>query len=290
MGKFAIPISEQIKKLTGRGLSLECYEEAKIKEILLDIGYYRIGFYCHPFIDEATDRFKNDIKISNIVDLYYLDADLKYILLKYINRIELNFRTKLIYFSSMKYKKDPIWFVNNTIMEQSFIDDFESIYSEKFKTENLTIKKHHNKYPKDDYAPVWKTFEYLTLGAIITVFTNIKDDELKIRISECYGIRDLSKFIRLLHTVRQLRNICAHNGVLFDYSLPQSINSIPQITFNKGDRNSVDACIKVISFFTKCISENRHNDIEREIKELFDNFNDYDLIKSVISEKINYNF
>ena len=98
MGKFAIPISEQIKKLTGRGLSLECYEEAKIKEILLDIGYYRIGFYCHPFIDEATDRFKNDIKISNIVDLYYLDADLKYILLKYINRIELNFRTKLIYF------------------------------------------------------------------------------------------------------------------------------------------------------------------------------------------------
>lgn len=290
MGKFAIPISEQIAKLKVRGLSLDCYEEEKIKEILLDIGYYRLGFYCHPFIDEGTDMFKNNIKISNIVDLYYLDADLKYILLKYINRIELNFRTKLIYFLSMKYKKDPIWFVNSNIMEQSFIDDFENIYSEKFKTDNLTIKNHHTKYPEDIFAPAWKTFEYLTFGAIITVFINIKDEEIKTRISNCYGIRDLNKFIRLLHTIRQLRNICAHNGVLFDYSLPQSINSIPQITFNDGDRNSVDACIKVISFFTKCISENRHEDLEREVKALFGNFNEYDLIRNVILEKINYKF
>jgi abortive infection bacteriophage resistance protein len=123
----------------------------------------------------------------------------------------------------------------------------------KFKTDNLTIKKHHIKYPEDIYAPVWKTFEYLTLGSIITVFDNIKNEEIKIRISDCYGIRDLNKFLRLLHTVRQVRNICAHSGLLFDYSLPQSINSIPQITFNLGDRNSVDSCIKVISFFTKCI-------------------------------------
>jgi abortive infection bacteriophage resistance protein len=82
-------------------------------------------------MDNTTDIFKDDIKISNIVDLYYLDANLKYILLKYINRIELNFRTKLIYFVSMKFKKDPIWFVNNSIMEQDFIDNFENIYSEK---------------------------------------------------------------------------------------------------------------------------------------------------------------
>lgn len=249
-----------------------------------------MGFYYHPFVDEVTDLFKKDIKISNIIDLYYFDADLKYLLLKYINRIELNFRTKLIYYPSMKYKKNPIWFVNDNIMEQSFIDDFENIYSEKFKTDNLTIKKHHVKYPDDIFAPVWKTLEYLTFGAIITVFINIKDEEIKTRISNCYGIRDLGKFIRLLHTVRQVRNICAHNSVLFDYSLPQSINSIPQINFNDGDRNYVDACIKVIGFFTKCISENRYSDLEKEIKALFENFNEYELIKNVIKEKINYKF
>ena len=87
-----------------------------------------------------------------------------------------------------------------------------------------------------------------------------------------------------------MRNICAHSGVLFDYRLPQSINSIPQITFNGSDRNSVDACIKVICFFTKCISTNRHNDIENEVKELFYSFEKNEQIKKIITDKINYNF
>jgi len=290
MSKLAIPISEQIERLKKKGLDTSCFSEDKVKEILLDIGYYRFGYYCHPFMDNTSDTFKDETKIGTIIDLYYLDTDLKYLLQKYINRIEINFRTKLIYFVSMKYKKDPTWFINNEVMEQSFIDKFEDIYSEKFKTENLTIKKHHKKYPDDSFAPVWKTFEYLTLGAIITVFSNIKDEDIKIRISDCYGIRDLNKFLRLLHTVRQVRNICAHSGVLFDYRLPQSINSIPQITFNGSDRNSVDACIKVICFFTKCISTNRHNDIEKEVKELFYSFEKNEQIKKIITDKINYNF
>jgi len=288
MEKFAIPISDQIKRLQSKGLNLECYEDVKIKEILLDIGYYRLGFYCHPFINGGTDEFHQNIKISDIVTLYYLDADLKHLLLKYINRIEINFRTKLIYYTSMKYKTDPIWFVNDSVMEKEFIDDFEKIYSEKFKNDNLTIKRHHLKYPLDDFAPVWKTFEYLTLGAVITVFSNIKNEEIKKRISDCFGIRDLNKFLRLLHTVRQMRNICAHGSVLFDYRLPQSINSIPQITFNNGDRNSVDSCIKVISFFTKCVSLNRHNDIESDISILFKKYEDNALIKEIITNKINY--
>ncbi len=46
-----MPFSKQIPILKVRGLSLDCYEEEKIKEILLDIGYYRIGFYCFSLID-----------------------------------------------------------------------------------------------------------------------------------------------------------------------------------------------------------------------------------------------
>lgn len=290
MGKCAISINKQIEKFESRGLNLECYTESKLKEILLDIGYYRFGYYCYPFMDKKTDLFVENINISDIVTLYYLDADLKHLLLKYINRIEINFRTKLIYYTSMKYKNDPIWFVNEDVMESQFIEDFDKIYNDKFKKDNLTIKKHHSKYKTDTYAPVWKTFEYLTLGAIITVFSNIKDDDIKVRISNCYQIKDLNKFLRLIHTVRQMRNICAHGGVLFDYSLPQSINSIPQITFNKGDRNSVDASIKVISFFTKCISQNRHNDIEDQVESLFKSYESDDLIKSIITDKINYKF
>ena len=46
-----MPFSKQIPILKVRELSLDCYEEEKIKEILLDIGYYRLGFYYFSLID-----------------------------------------------------------------------------------------------------------------------------------------------------------------------------------------------------------------------------------------------
>ena len=45
--KKATTVEEQIKKLLSRGMIIE--DEDKAKENLLDIGYYRLGFYWFPF-------------------------------------------------------------------------------------------------------------------------------------------------------------------------------------------------------------------------------------------------
>ena len=82
MGNVVHSINNQIAKFKERELDLSCYEEAKLKEILLDIGYYRLGFYCHYYFDKKTNKFSSTVKISDIINLYYLDVDLKYLLLK----------------------------------------------------------------------------------------------------------------------------------------------------------------------------------------------------------------
>jgi abortive infection bacteriophage resistance protein len=50
MGSKATKVEEQIKKLSDRGM---VFEEnggiEKAKEILLDVGYYRLGFYWYYF-------------------------------------------------------------------------------------------------------------------------------------------------------------------------------------------------------------------------------------------------
>ena len=46
MGAIATNYKEQIEKLKGRGMCFDKWEEDKIKDVLLDIGYYRLGFYC----------------------------------------------------------------------------------------------------------------------------------------------------------------------------------------------------------------------------------------------------
>jgi abortive infection bacteriophage resistance protein len=289
MGDTVNSINNQIEKFKERELDLSCYEEAKLKEMLLDIGYYRLGFYCYYYFDKNANKFSKDIKISDIINLYYLDIDLKYLLLKYINRIEINFRTKLIYYISMKYKENSRWYVDDTIMDAESIKVFkDNIYNDKFKQDNLTLKKKHINYPEDEYAPCWKVFEYLTFGTIITIFGNIKDQSVKQIISEKYGIKDLDKFFKLLHTVRLIRNICAHSGVLFDYSLPQSVSSIPQINYNKGDRNSLDTSIKVIGFFIETISSNRYIDFQDDIKNFFDKRKKDPVLSQVITDRIKY--
>ena len=288
MGRVALSIDNQIERLEEKGLDLSCYEPSKLKEILLDIGYYRLGFYTYYFMDDEKENFLNGIKISEIIELYYMDIDLKYILMKYINRIEINFRTKLIYYPSIINKKDPFWFVDEALMKKDFVEDFKKRYDDNFKRDNLMLKKHHINHPADIYAPAWKTSEYLSFGSIITLFDAIKDLEIKNRISKLYQVNDLGKFMRLIHAVRQIRNICAHSNVLFDFSLPQSLSSHPKINYNKGDRNSLDASLKVIAFFLESISINRLAEFKSDIYSFFEKHKVKPHLLEIIRNHIKY--
>lgn len=127
MEKKATTVYQQIEKLKARGMEMD-WGDAKAKEVLLDIGYYRLGFYWNPFEIDKDHRFKKDVKFSNVVKLYYLDTDLKHILLKALNRIEINFKTQLIYYISNYYDKNPTWFVDKKIVSNSFVEGFPKIY------------------------------------------------------------------------------------------------------------------------------------------------------------------
>lgn len=189
----------------------------------------------------------------------------------------------------MKYAGNSLWYVDPEIMNPEHIRDFtKKIYTEKFKQDNITLRKHHEKYPDDIFAPCWKVFEYLSFGAVLKIFEHIREDAVKQRVSEKYNVRDLKKFLNYLNSIRHVRNICAHSGVLFDYSLPLSVPSHPDIEFNKNDRNSPDAIFKVIGFFINCISVNRYTDFHKEIHDFFLSHNENDVLTKIIKSKIKY--
>lgn len=60
--KFATNIEEQIAKLVERGMVIEDIEKAK--ENLLDIGYFRLGFYWFPFEKSYPRKQKRDIYLK----------------------------------------------------------------------------------------------------------------------------------------------------------------------------------------------------------------------------------
>lgn len=287
MGNKATTVEEQIQKLADRGMVFEINVD-KAKEILLDIGYYRLGFYWNPFEIDADHNFAAGTKFSDVVCLYYLDVDLKNILNKAINRIEINFRTQLVYHVSNFYPELPTWFASKKVMQSKFVDDFPKYYDDKFKLKNKPIKKHHANYPNDIYAPAWKTLEFLTFGSIYSIYFSLKDEVIQKRIAGHYGIRDVRTFKNFLETIIFIRNICAHSGLLYDSNTPKEIRTTPLIKFNNNNRHSLDSSIKVILYFLEVISKSRKKIIEDEIIGLFEGFENNPVIQDIITKKIGY--
>lgn len=91
----------------------------KPTKILLNIGYYWLGFYWHYFQVNKEHQFKENTKLSDVITLYNLDANLRSLLMNIINQIEINFRTKLIYWVSNEYKESPTWFADTHIVERN---------------------------------------------------------------------------------------------------------------------------------------------------------------------------
>lgn len=285
MGRKATRIEEQIEILSNRGLDFDLPAE-KVKEILLDIGYYRLGFYWKPFEVDSEHNLKEGTKFSNVVELYYLDVDLRNLLNKYLSRFEINFRTKLIYYVSNKYKNSPTWFADPEAVRSEFLVNLESIYNKKFKSSNKVINRHHRKYINDKYAPAWKALEYFTFGTNLNLYRNLKDEGIQKRISECFGISNPEKFQNLVGAMLYLRNACAHGDVLFDLKLPQGMPNLSIFEFEGSDRQSLSACLKVLCFFIGEISESRKNDLTLELNLLFENNRKNIALKQIILEKM----
>lgn len=290
MGNIATTIDQQVERLIKRGLILDNeIEIKKAKEILSDIGYYRLGFYWYYFQDKKTHEFNENIKLDDIVKLYYFDFDLKMKLLRYIYRIEVHFRTQLVYETSNHYKNNNIWYVDPKIMHQKNADEFYKIYN-KIKGNSKTLAKHHIKNPDDDYAPAWKVFEFLTFGQVYNFFNNLKNQELKKKISGIYGFRDVKLLNNYLIALINIRNICSHNGVLFDYEQPYGIMRIPNRKYrNKTFNNTnLNASIRLLLFILSKVSKNRANDLELDLKELFLKAKENNLVHDVIQSKIKF--
>lgn len=290
MGNIATDIRTQIEYLTKRGMELD-YPQEKIEEFLLDIGYYRLGFYWHPFEIDNLHNFKSGTKFSDVIKLYYLDFDLRHLLLRYTSRIEFNFRTKVTYYVSNKFSHSPTWFADPSIVNQQSIDYLNnSIYTPNFISQNKIIKRHHKKYINDKYAPAWKTLEFLTFGNIYNIFKALKDIKLKEQIANEFGVYSLEKFYNLLKVIVDVRNSCAHGDVLYDYRTPKGISVIPAFDFNNKDRSSLDSCVKVISYFLGHISTNRKLEMDNAIKHIFDEFDENQTIREIITNCINYKY
>lgn len=283
--KKATNIEEQISKLVERGMVIE--DTKKAREYLLDIGYFRLGFYWFPFEKTYPRKknrnhlFKDGTKLEYAIQLYYFDFDLRNLFLRYISRIEINFRTKLIYMASNKYKEDPFWYVNSKYVDSGFLHS--KAYVNALQDTNLenVVKQDLDKYNRR-YAPAWKAIEYMSFGVVISLFENLKDGGLKHSISMAYGMSAYTQFSNYMNTIRRLRNFCAHGKVLYDTNLPVAISNGPA-----GDlgcrKTMLSGAYYVLKYILGIISKNRRDDLVEGMKKTFKEI-EYEVVRNIICD------
>ena len=265
MEKFATNVDEQIAKLESRGMTIS--NKDKAKECLLDIGYFRLGFYWFPFEKSyprkanRTHEFKEGTCFEYAIRLYYFDYDLRNILLKYINRVEINFRTKLIYHASNRYKQAPFWYQDSKYVNKAFLED------------DVMEKAMKDASKEDVIILDMKSHER-------SISPALKEGPLKCEISNLYGMSSPNNFLSYIDTVRKLRNYCAHGKVLFDKNLPEAISNGP-LGYLGNSKTQLFGAYRVLEYLLGQVSQNRVQDMKQEVKALFDKMPD-DIVKQII--------
>lgn len=267
---------------------MEIPDIEKAREVLLDVGYYRLGFYWFPFEQSypskigRTHEFVSGTNFNDAVQLYYFDYKLRSIVSYYIHRIEINFRNYLTYTLSNYYVDKPQWFVDIECVEESFISNFDStVYNSGFKM-NSVIKEHHRHHRDDKYAPAWKTCEYMTFGSVLNLYKALKERHIKIDIANHYGIRYIEVLENYLEVVRELRNYCAHGNVLYDFVPFKYIRRGPANISGSVNFRNLKGSISVVLYLLKQVSENRYSDMMAEVNGLVERYSTNARVRGVL--------
>lgn len=284
--KFATTIEEQIELLRSRGMTFG--NEEKVKENLLDIGYYRLGFYWFPFevsfprTEKRDHKFKEGTLFENVIQLYYFDFDVRNLFLRYISRIEINFRTKLIYIASNFFKDNPFWYVDKNCVKQDFLnsEDYQRALDDLDR--EMVIIRDKKKYSRN-YAPAWKAIEFMSLGIVIQLFNNVKDKNgyIRSRIAMSFGINSPNQLSDYMDAIRRLRNSCAHGKVIFDYKLPGALTNAAPVKLNPSQITNLSGTYEIFKYLLGRVSANRVTEMRERLKEAFDKIEDENLMKII---------
>ena len=158
------------------------------------------------------------------------------------------------------------------------------------KTNNNILAKHHIKYPHDAFAPAWKVFEFFTFGQTFKFYSNLKNEELKKKIAGVYGFRDVSLLNNYLLSIINIRNICSHNAVLYDFNQPIGIRRIPNLKyrFKTSNTTNLNASIRLLLYLLSKVSQNRAEDLERDLRAELEKGKSKVLVNRIINNKIKF--
>lgn len=254
-------LDDQIKQLKTRGMKF--HDEAKAKNYLGNLNYYRLGGYWLLFEDNhATHTFKNNVYFEDVLNLYIFDRELRLLLLDAIERIEVSVRSKLAYHLAEAFGSHPHLKPEIFSSPLNYSRTLTKLKSEIDRNRSEVFIKHHvNKY-NEELPPIWVCVEVMTLGQISNWYSNIKSRQNRKTIAKYYNLDE--KILRsFLHHLTIVRNTCAHHSRVWnkrftvDFILPNNPQELAN-KFNPSSKKYIYNTLVMCEYLMDIISDNNH--------------------------------
>ena len=211
--KPALTFEDQLDLLRNRGLTVRDQERAL--RWLHSVSYYRLSAYCLPFKDGETFRLGTDF--NDIAGLYIFDRKLRLLVLDAIERVEVAIRTAVTYEIAHAY--DPFGHTDPANFAPGFdhMRFMAELQDEERRARETFASHFRQKYPEEQYLPVWMATELLSFGTISKLFQSLQPS-IRQTIAASY-IVDAQSLGSWLHALTYVRNVCAHHKRLWNRAL-----------------------------------------------------------------------
>ena len=205
--------------LKERGLIIN--NEKHALEQLRIISYFRLANYLRPMEqDKTTHTFKPNSTLENALDLYYFDKELRVLIFKAIQSIEIALRSKIIHHVSLKH--GAFWFMTPhlCINQRMQTENLNHIQRELQRSKEDFIQEHFAKYNSPIYPPVWKTLEIVSLGTLSKLYCNLSDTAIKKQIARDFNLPQHLYLESWIKCAAVLRNYTAHHARIWNRRFP----------------------------------------------------------------------
>ncbi len=216
--KPALSRADQIALLESRGLHIN--DKTRADNVLAAVSYYRLRAYMLPLqvLNDPAHTFKPNIYFENIVALYEFDRTLRGLVFDAIERIEIAFRTQIIYHLSLQ--QGAWWFEDDTLFSdtQKFQKNLVQLHEEIDRSHEVFIDHYKSKYTMPERPPAWMSLEVSSIGLLSKIYRNLKKSPAKKEVAQYFAV-DARILESWLQSTSYMRNICAHHSRLWNRHL-----------------------------------------------------------------------
>ena len=207
--KPALTYAEQIQQLQERGLEINNIPRAT--HLLESISYYRLSGYWYPMLaDKSNHLFKESSTFQSSFQLYSFDRELRVLILRELEKIEVSIRAKMIYLLSHEY--GAFWYEDSNLFTNHIkhSKSLGSLQREYERSDEEFIDAFRVKY-SNPLPPSWMMLEITSFGSLSFLYSNLKSSRTKRNIARHFGLNDKT-FSSWIHSIVYLRNVCAHHS------------------------------------------------------------------------------